>query len=224
MDENKWIVWFILFSSLLGIANKGISFIAFVLSIIILWQYQVTKKQPKTSSTKNEKDLSKNAKTNQKQLEKQELAAAKERVKKEKQQQIKNDSNYYFNVDYISEKVTKTSEASYYKRIKTNTEQVLDVVTCYSGKKYHYKNSTAFRVKKDMDNRGILILTTENVYFLSHSNGFVKEVFPINKVNGVKKVNNYDLEMTFGRSKKYFVLTDFQDPKYFVNTYLNNLM
>ncbi|PWZ92768.1 hypothetical protein DD865_16065, partial [Staphylococcus pseudintermedius] len=88
----------------------------------------------------------------------------------------------------------------------------------------HYKRSTNFYVDKDTNARGILILTTENLHFISASNGFVKETYAINKVNGMKKINNYDLEVTYGRSKKYFVLTNFQNPKYFIRKYIDSTM
>lgn len=46
MKINKWIMWVILFSSLFGIANKGISIIAFILSIVALTKFVLVDKNP----------------------------------------------------------------------------------------------------------------------------------------------------------------------------------
>lgn len=55
MKENKWIIWVILLSSLFGIANNGISLIAFILSIVILTKYSLIDKKFLNNVTTNEK-------------------------------------------------------------------------------------------------------------------------------------------------------------------------
>ncbi|ELH8585119.1 hypothetical protein Q8V79_002518 [Staphylococcus pseudintermedius] len=159
--------------------------------------------------------------TNSKNLSKQEI---KEKEKAQKQFENNQRSIKYFGVPDIDERVTSSTAAKYYPKIKSESEKVIVAVSCYIGKKRYYKRSTNFYVDKDTNARGILILTTENLHFISASNGFVKETYAINKVNGMKKINNYDLEVTYGRSKKYFVLTNFQNPKYFIRKYIDSTM
>ncbi len=45
--NNNWIIWLILISSLFGIANKGVSIVAFIFSIIVLIKYQLIEKEKK---------------------------------------------------------------------------------------------------------------------------------------------------------------------------------
>ncbi|ANQ88906.1 TPA: hypothetical protein I1462_001891 [Staphylococcus pseudintermedius] len=214
--NNNWIIWLILISSLFGIANKGVSIVAFIFSIIVLIKYQLIEKEKKSDNL-----LKEDKSTNSKNLSKQEI---KEKEKAQKQFENNQRSIKYFGVPDIDERVTSSTAAKYYPKIKSESEKVIVAVSCYIGKKRHYKRSTNFYVDKDTNARGILILTTENLHFISASNGFVKETYAINKVNGMKKINNYDLEVTYGRSKKYFVLTNFQNPKYFIRKYIDSTM
>ena len=53
MKINKWIMWVILFSSLFGIANKGISIIAFILSIVALTKFVLVDKKSINTNAEN---------------------------------------------------------------------------------------------------------------------------------------------------------------------------
>lgn len=57
MKENKWIVWVILISSLFGIANNGVSLVAFILSIVILAKYSLISKKSINKTTTNKKEI-----------------------------------------------------------------------------------------------------------------------------------------------------------------------
>ncbi|QUM66042.1 hypothetical protein [Staphylococcus delphini] len=206
-NTYNWIIWIILISSFLGIVNNGASVIAFAFSIVILTKHQLIEKDKKVISHINN-------------------TSRKEKKSTNNQIQLENDklSIKLFGVPDIDKRVTNSQESAYYSKIKNESEQVISAVSCYAGKKFHYKGSTNFYVKEDLNTHGILILTTENLYFISLSSGFLKEIYPINKINGMKKCKKYDLEITYGRSKKYFVLTGFQDPSPFVKKYIDLTM
>ena len=149
MKTNNWII---LVTSLFGIANKGISFIAFILSIVVLIKYVLVDKktlnnnvnkvhtyQPKHSSSKEMHQ-------NEKYRKKEEKEREKARKREQEKQLVIQKSCAYFDVDFIESKVTNSKAAPYYKKIKTETEQVVDVVKAKSTKKvknykrpgYHY--------------------------------------------------------------------------------------
>ncbi|MES5875787.1 hypothetical protein [Staphylococcus pseudintermedius] len=66
--NNNWIIWLILISSLFGIANKGVSIVAFIFSIIVLIKYQLIEKEKKSDNL-----LKEDKSTNSKNLSKQEI-------------------------------------------------------------------------------------------------------------------------------------------------------
>ncbi|PWZ93617.1 hypothetical protein DD865_14645, partial [Staphylococcus pseudintermedius] len=125
--NNNWIIWLILISSLFGIANKGVSIVAFIFSIIVLIKYQLIEKEKKSDNL-----LKEDKSTNSKNLSKQEI---KEKEKAQKQFENNQRSIKYFGVPDIDERVTSSTAAKYYPKIKSESEKVIVAVSCYIGKK-----------------------------------------------------------------------------------------
>ena len=51
MKQNKWIMWVIFASCLLGVGNKGISIIGLVLSLVVIAKYQLVDRKAKISKS-----------------------------------------------------------------------------------------------------------------------------------------------------------------------------
>ena len=86
MKINKWIIWVILFSSLFGIANKGISIIAFILSIVALTKFVlVDKKSINTNAENNNTKVQQPKQTSNKEFKQNERLRKKEEKIKEKE-------------------------------------------------------------------------------------------------------------------------------------------
>ena len=51
MKQNKWIMWVIFASCLLGLGTKGISIVGLVLSLIVISKYQLVDRKAKISKS-----------------------------------------------------------------------------------------------------------------------------------------------------------------------------
>ena len=51
MKQNKWIMWVIFASCLLGLGTKGISIVGLVLSLIVIAKYQLVDRKAKISNS-----------------------------------------------------------------------------------------------------------------------------------------------------------------------------
>lgn len=108
---------------------------------------------------------------------KEEKIKEKERAKHQEQQIAFQRSHDYFGVDFIDANVTNSKATPYYNKIKTDIEHVIDVVNARATK--NDKNYKRYDYYLETTAKGILILTTENIYFLTAQNGFAKTVYPI---------------------------------------------
>jgi len=225
MKINKWIMWVILFSSLFGIANKGISVIAFILSIVALIKFVLVDKSSINSySENNNTNVQQPKQTNNKEFRQNERTKKKEEKVKEKEQareqvqQIAIQRSYeYFGVDFIDVSVTNSKATPYYNKIKNDTEQVIDAVKARATK--NVKNYKRYGYHLETTDKGILILTTENIYFLTAQNGFAKTVYPIKNVNGIN-TSMANLYITYGRTKHIYNIEGWKRSDLFMKNYI----
>ncbi|MCJ1787575.1 hypothetical protein [Staphylococcus warneri] len=225
MKINKWIMWVILFSSLFGIANKGVSVIAFILSIFALTKFVlVDKKSINTNKNNSNTNVQQPKQTSNKEFRQKERTKKKEEKVKEKEQAREQEkqiamqrSHEYFGVDFIDANVTKSKATPYYNKIKTDTEQVIDVINARATK--NVKNYKRYGYHLETTDRGILILTTENIYFLTAHNGFTKTVYPIKNVNGIN-TSMANLYITYGRTKHIFNIEGWKRSDLFMQNYI----
>ncbi|HEB2279978.1 TPA: hypothetical protein RY759_000240 [Staphylococcus aureus] len=225
MKINKWIMWVILFSSLFGIANKGISIIAFILSIVALTKFVlVDKKSINTNAENNNTKVqqpkqtsNKEFKQNERLRKKEEKIKEKERAREQEKQIAIQRSHDYFGVDFIDANVTNSKATAYYNKIKTDTEHEIDVVNARATK--NVKNYKRYGYHLETTDKGILILTTENIYFLTAQNGFAKTVYPIKNVNGIN-TSMANLYITYGRTKHIYNVEGWKRSDLFMKNYI----
>ncbi|PTG21244.1 hypothetical protein [Staphylococcus chromogenes] len=225
MKTNKWIMWVILFTSLFGIANKGVSVIAFILSIVILTKYVLVDKKSvndrvdRTYVEHPNQISNRELRKNERIKKKEEKARVKEQIKQQEEQHSIQRSYDYFDVDFIDGGVTKSSAAPFYKKIRTDTEKVIDVVKAkvtknvknYKRRGYHYETAE----------KGLLILTTENVYFITTQNGFAKTTYPIKNINGMTTGMAY-LTITYSKSKYIYNIEGYKRSDLFMKNYMQH--
>lgn len=223
MKENKWIIWVILLSSLFGIANNGVSLIAFILSIVILTKYTIVKKQTlppnNTNNRQSKKSDTRENRKEEKIRKKEEKEREKNYIKQQKEQLAIQRSFDYFDVGFVEDKVTNSKAAPYYKKIRSKNERVIDVCNAKSTKKiksYKYRS-----YHWEIQENGILILTTENIYFLTAQNGFTKIIHPIKNINGISTSMAY-LIIKSGRSEYAYNIQGFKRSEQFMECYINH--
>lgn len=222
MKQNKWIMWVIFASCLIGLGTKGFSIIGLVLSLIVIVNYQLINKKDaiiKSDETINEKETK--IESSRKELKKKKEEKAKQKAIIQEQQKQKAADNSYnnFGVEFIDEKVSNTKEAQFYNKVKTDTEEVIDAVKARVTK--NVKNYKRRGYHLEAKERGILVLTTENVYFLTASNGFAKSVYPIKNVNGMKTSMAY-LYITYGRTEHIYNVEGLKRSNLFMENYINH--
>ncbi|WP_367122816.1 hypothetical protein V6D01_09045 [Staphylococcus capitis subsp. urealyticus] len=220
MKQNKWIMWVIFASCLIGLGTKGVSIVGLVFSLIVIAKYQLVDRKVKISESDElkfkEPPKRENIKAERK--KRKEVKSRKKAITQEQQRQeaIKN-SNDYFGVSFIDANVSNTREAQFYNKIKTDTEEVIDVVKARVTK--NVKNYKRRGYHLETKERGILILTTENVYFLTVGNGFAKTVYPIKNVNGMKASMAF-LYITYGRTEHIYNVEGWKRSDVFMQNYI----
>ncbi|QJE25064.1 hypothetical protein [Staphylococcus caprae] len=219
MKQNKWIMWVIFASCLLGIGTKGISIVGLVLSLIVIAKYQLVDRKAKISKSgvaKFEKPPKRESIKVEREKRKEEKAKQKTII--QEQEAIEN-SYTYFGVDFIDANVSNTREAPFYNKVKNDTEEVIDAVKARVTK--NVKNYKRRGYHLETKEKGILVLTTENVYFLTASNGFAKSVYPIKNVNGMRTSMAY-LYITYGRTEHIYNIEGWKRSSQFMQSYINN--
>lgn len=220
MKQNKWIMWVIFASCLLGLGTKGISIVGVVFSLIVIAKYQLVDRKVKFSKldeVQSEEPL-KSIKVDR-EKRKEEKARQKAIIQEKQRQKAIENSNDYFGVSFIDINVSNTREAQFYNKIKTNTEEVIDAVKARVTK--NVKNYKRRGYHLETKERGILVLTTENVYFLTAGNGFAKIVYPIRNVNGMR-VNMAFLYITYGRTEHIYNVEGWKRSNQFMQKYIDN--
>ena len=219
MKQNKWIMWVIFASCLLGLGTKGISIVGLVLSLIVIAKYQLVDRKAKISKSgvaKFEKPPKRESIKVEREKRKEEKAKQKTII--QEQEAIEN-SYTYFGVDFIDANVSNTREAPFYNKVKNDTEEVIDAVKARVTK--NVKNYKRRGYHLETKEKGILVLTTENVYFLTASNGFAKSVYPIKNVNGMRTSMAY-LYITYGRTEHIYNIEGWKRSSQFMQSYINN--
>ncbi|MCH4365408.1 hypothetical protein [Staphylococcus haemolyticus] len=222
MKQNKWIMWVIFASCLLGLNAKGVSIIGLVLSLVVISKYQLVDRKAKISKSgvaKFEEPPKRESIKVEREKRKEEKEEQKAIIQEQQEQEAIENSYNYFGVDFIDANVSKTREAPFYNKIKTDTEKVIDAVKASSTKKVKKYKRHGYRL--ETKEKGILVLTTENVYFLTASHGFAKTVYPIKNVNGMKTEMAY-LYITYGRTDHIYSVLGWKRSSLFMQNYINN--
>ncbi|WP_432717764.1 hypothetical protein AAA448_05975 [Staphylococcus equorum] len=223
MKENKWIILTILIMGLLAPILPGLGPIISIFAIVILIKYKVISKE---SSNKHASTNETQRKIKQPQTKKvtPTTSATKSDVKRHLNTKK---SKELFGIENINPKVVNSKEAEYFPKIQNDSEIVLNALSCSKGIKHKGKGNIFNGYQSGYyytpgEESGVLVLTTENIYFLSAKGGISKEFFPLNKVNGVRKIDYNTLELTFGRSKKIYVIPLKENIDKFIEAYLVN--
>lgn len=222
MKQNKWIMWVIFASCLLGLGTKGISIVGLVLSLIVIAKYQLVDRKAKISNSgvaKFDEPPKRESIKVEREKRKEEKAKQKAIIQEQQKQEAIENSYNYFGVDFIDGNVSNTREAPFYNKVKNDTEEVIDAVKARVTK--NVKNYKRRGYHLETKEKGILVLTTENVYFLTASNGFAKSVYPIKNVNGMRTSMAY-LYITYGRTEHIYNIEGWKRSSQFMQSYINN--
>lgn len=220
MKQNKWIMWVIFASCFLGLGSKGVSIVGVVFSLIVIAKYQLVDRKAKIfklGETKSE-EPPKSTKV-EREKRKEEKAKQKAIIQEKQRQEAIDNSNDYFGVSFIDANVSNTREAQFYNKIKNDTEEVIDAVKARVTK--NVKNYKRRGYHLETKEKGILVLTTENVYFLTVGNGFAKTVYPIKNVNGMKASMAF-LYITYGRTEHIYNVEGWKRSNQFMQKYIDN--
>lgn len=202
----------------------GLGPIISIFAIVILLKFKLFPSDTNKINSSNNENSTKIAQPKTKRTTTPPPKTAKQDIKKH----LNNEKSLeLFGIENLSSMVVNSKESEYFKKIKNESEETLNVISCAKGIK-EKSRGTVFNayqsgyVYNPGEESGILILTTQNIYFLSAKGGISKEVFPINKVNGIRKIAYNALELTFGRSKKIFVIPMKEKMSNFIESYLEN--
>ena len=165
-------------SCLLGLGTKGISIVGLVLSLIVIAKHQLVDRKAKISNSgvaKFDEPPKRESIKVEREKKRRKGETKSDNSRTTKQEAIENSYNY-FGVDFIDGNVSNTREAQFYNKIKTDTEEVIDAVEVYDTRSVKRKSRGHYLVKTS---KGILIMTNENIYYLTAVNGFTKTVYPM---------------------------------------------
>lgn len=224
MKQNKWIMWVIFASCLLGLGTKGISIVGLVLSLIVIAKYQLVDRKAKISNsgvTKFEEPPKRESIKVEREKRKEEKAKQKAIIQEQQKQEAIENSYNYFGVNFIDGNVSNTREAQFYNKIKTDTEEVIDAVEVYDTRSVKNRKSRGHYLVKT--SKGILIMTNENIYYLTAVNGFTKTVYPMKNVNGINAHIGH-IKITYGRSNHTYFTKDKKAGPRFMENYIERIL